>query len=282
MWHSASRLFAIAVFVVCATPRAEAQRSDQQLIVLSAVADRTSRTLTIRGMNFGSSVPLIWCEDQSMTVLTGSETELVVMLPSTVPDGTYRLTVARGKGAVDRDTFHVAIQSPTQGPQGPPGINGAPGPAGADGAIGAQGPAGPAGATGAQGPVGPAGVQGAVGATGAQGPMGPMGPTGPAGPAGPAGTGGGGLSDLEVPSTLNPSPPVTVASFGTLTGTATCPAGKRAIAGGFDSGGGAVQMVPTASFPNTESSWRVVLRNTTGGSLANAQVRVYVVCVPAS
>lgn len=170
MWHSASRLFAIAVFVVCTTPLAEAQRSDQQLIVLSAVADRTSQTLTIRGMNFGSSVPSIWYEDQSMTVLTGSETELVVMLPST----------------------------------------------------------------------------------------------------------------LEVLSTLNPSPPVSVASFGTLTGTATCPAGKRAIAGGFESAGGAVQMLPTSSFPNTESSWRVVLRNTTGGSLTNAQVRVHVVCAPAS
>ncbi|MBA3641711.1 MAG: collagen-like protein [Acidobacteria bacterium] len=255
MWHSASRLFAIAVFVVCATPLAEAQRSDQQLIVLSAVADRTSQTLTIRGMNFGSSVPSIWCEEQSMTVITGSATEVVVMLPSTVPDGTYRLTVARGKGAVDRDTFHVAIQSPTQGPQGPPGADGAPGP------VGAPGPAG---------------------ANGAIGPMGPMGPIGPAGPAGPAGTGGGGLSDIEVLSTLNPSPPVSVASFGTLTGTATCPAGKRAIAGGFESAGGAVQMLPTASFPNTESSWRVVLRNTTGGSLTNAQMRVHVVCAPAS
>lgn len=267
MWHSASRLFAIAVFVVCTTPLAEAQRSDQQLIVLSAVADRTSQTLTIRGMNFGSSVPSIWCEEQSMTVLTSSETELVVMLPSTVPDGTYRLTVARGKGAVDRDTFHVAIQSASQGPQGPPGTDGVPGPAGA------PGPAGVDGAIGPQGPAGPAG---------AQGPMGPIGPIGPAGPAGPAGTGGGGLSDLEVLSTLNPSPPVTVASFGTLTGTATCPAGKRAIAGGFESAGGAVQMLPTASFPNTESSWRVVLRNTTGGSLTNAQVRVHVVCAPAS
>ena len=57
MWHSASRLFAIAVFIVLATPLAQAQRSDQQLIVLSAVADRTAQTLTIRGLNFGSPFP---------------------------------------------------------------------------------------------------------------------------------------------------------------------------------------------------------------------------------
>ena len=105
---------------------------------------------------------------------------------------------------------------------------------------------------------------------------------GPAGPQGPAGTGGGGLSDVEVPSTLNPAPPVTVSSFGTITGTATCPVGKRAIAGGFEALGGAGQMLPVSSFPNTESSWRVVLRNTTTGSMTNAQVRVHVVCVPAS
>ena len=302
MWHSANRLLATAVLIVCATPLAHAERNEPQLIILSAVADRASETLTIRGLNFGSTTPAVLCEEQSMTVLNATASEIVLMLPSGVPDGTYRLTVSRGKGAVDRDSFHVAIQSASQGQAGPVGATGAPGapgpsgPAGADGATGPQGPAGPAGATGAQGPAGPAGAtgaqgpagqtgaagpQGPAGATGAQGPMGPMGPMGPQGPAG-SGDGTGALTGVEVVWSLNPTPPITVSTFGTLTGNASCPTGKRAISGGFEALGGAIQMTINGSFPASETTWRVVMRNLLTTSLANSQVRVYVVCVPAS
>ena len=104
-----------------------------------------------------------------------------------------------------------------------------------------------------------------------------MGPQGPQGPAGPSGDGGG-LGAVEFLSTLNPMPPTTVSSFSTLTGFASCPAGKRAIAGGYESLGGAAQMVPVASHPSSETTWRVQLRNLTATSISNAQVRVYVVC----
>ena len=46
-------------------------------------------------------------------------------LPATVPDGSYLLTVIRGKGAVDRDSFHFTTQTPSQGPEGPAGPAGA-------------------------------------------------------------------------------------------------------------------------------------------------------------
>lgn len=286
MWHSASRLFAIAIFVICATPLAEAQRSDQQVIILSAVADRANERLTIRGVNFGATAPSVFAEEQQMTVLSANDSEIVMMLPSAIPDGTYRLTLARGKGAVDRDTFHVAIHSPSQGPAGPTGATGAsgptgaPGPAGSDGAAGPQGPAGPAGATGGQGPAGPAGSQGPGGPAGAPGPMGPMGPQGPAGPAGTGGAGAG-LAGIEVMFSLNPNPPSTIQSFNSLVGYATCPTGKRAIGGGFESLGGAAQMIPVQSLPFSDTTWRVQLRNTLAGPLTNSQVRVYVICAPA-
>jgi hypothetical protein len=80
----------------------------------------------------------------------------------------------------------------------------------------------------------------------------------------------------------NPNPPITVGSFATITGNASCPAGKRAIAGGFEALGGAIQMTPNGSYPVSETTWRVVMRNLLTTSLANAQVRVYVVCLPAS
>jgi hypothetical protein len=110
--------------------------------------------------------------------------------------------------------------------------------------------------------------------------MGPMGPMGPQGPAGPAGDGT--LTGVEVVWTLNPNPPTTVSSFATITGNASCPVGKRAISGGFEALGGAIQMTVNGSFPASETTWRVVMRNLLTTSLANSQVRVYVVCVPAS
>jgi hypothetical protein len=108
-----------------------------------------------------------------------------------------------------------------------------------------------------------------------------MGPQGPAGPAG-SGDGTGALTGVEFLWSLNPNPPITVASFGTITGNAGCPAGKRAIAGGYEALGGAIQMTPNGSFPASETTWRVVMRNLTTTPLANSQIRVWVVCVPAS
>lgn len=231
MRHSASRLFAIAVFVICATGDTDAQRAERQLVVSSTLVNRASETVTIRGANFGSSAPFVACEEFSLTVLSATDTEIVAMLPGGIPDGTYLLTVSKGNGAVQRDSFHLSITTPGVGPEGP------------------IGPEGPAGATG---------------------PTGQMGPAGPVGPAG--------VSGLQTVFTLNPTPPTTVPSFGTVAGTATCPEGKRAIGGGFESLGNASQMLPIASYPVTATTWRVMLRNTLSTALSTVQVRVYVIC----
>lgn len=237
MRHTASRLFVVCLLVVGATVVAEAQRTDRQLVILSASVNRTSETLTIRGVNFGSATPFIFCEEQAMTVLSAGDTEIVVMLPAAIPDGTYRLTVARGSGTRDSDTFEVTI--PGEGPAGP---------------------AGPAG------PEGPAGAEG---------------PTGPAGPAGPSGASG--VAGLEIVSAISPAvTPATVGAFGTFGGNASCPAGKRAVGGGFESLLNASHMLPIGSFPVSDTTWRVMLRNTWSSSMSNVQVRVYVICATAN
>ena len=83
-----------------------------QVVVLSAVVDRAQETLTIRGLNFGSQPPQVMCETNYMTVLSATDTEIVVQFPAAVPDGTYLLTVVRGPATVDRDVFNVAVQTP--------------------------------------------------------------------------------------------------------------------------------------------------------------------------
>ena len=211
----------VLVFVLCASSIAHAQTDSSalkkgqpaQLVILSATANRANETLTIRGLNFGRHAPLVLCELHYMTVIGATESEVVVLLPAALPDGTYLLSVVRGWSTHERDVFHMAVQTPTiitgpegpagpvgaPGPQGEPGVAGPPGPTGATGPVGPQGPAGPngpQGSTGATGAQGDAGAQGAVGpqgepgpqgAVGAQGAAGPQGETGPVGAQGPAG-----------------------------------------------------------------------------------------------
>jgi hypothetical protein len=203
------------VFVLCAGTLAHAAPS-KQLVITSAAVNRPNETLTIRGAAFGSSAPQVWCESHPMTVISANDSELVVYLPAAMPDGTYLLTVVRGPAQIDRDVFHMSVQTPTVvgGPQGSVGPKGDPGPKGDAGAAGpkgdagaagpkgdtgavgpkgdtgAAGPQGPAGETGAVGPQGPAGPQGVAGPQGAAGDVGPMGPAGPQGVAGPQGAAG--------------------------------------------------------------------------------------------
>ena len=189
---------------------------DKQLVVLSAAVNRPAETLTLKGQNFGSTAPAVYCESMPMTVISASDTQLVVMFPAAIPDGTYLVTVARGNGKPDVGVFYATAQTivtveghdgPTgvtgsrgeMGPQGPPGPAGPVGPAGPAGPAGVAGPTGdlgpvgpqgPGGATGPQGPKGDAGAQGIQGAAGPAGPGGPAGNPGPQGPAGPQGASG--------------------------------------------------------------------------------------------
>lgn len=193
------------------------------------------------------------------------------------------------------ETGATGAQGPA-GPQGEAGATGAMGPqgetgaAGPTGARGPQGPAGPQGETGATGAQGPAGPQGATGAPGLQGAQGAAGPQGPAGlqgavgPAGPAGPQGpAGVTGFEIVSIYAPVSPAGVNSGGQVTGVAVCPVGKRVISGGFEAlytqSMAASGLVSSASFPLSESSWSVTMRNPSGFAVSKVTVRVFAVCV---
>src|SRR5689334_21047054 len=194
----ATRTFVVSFLVVMlGTELAYAQKketvvanSSNQLTILSTAVDRVNQTLTIQGMGFGSQPPQVWCETWPMTVISATDTQLVIFLPAAVPDGTHLLTVARGNGDKDRGAFIMSLGTEGQGaagPQGPAGPVGPAGPAGPKGDTGATGAAGPAGPKGDVGPVGPAGPKGDTGSVGPKGDMGPAGPQGPAGPTGAPG-----------------------------------------------------------------------------------------------
>lgn len=120
------------------------------------------------------------------------------------------------------------------GPQGPQGLQGAAGAAGATGEAGPQGapgPTGPQGLQGVQGNVGPAGAAGPTGPMGPKGDPGPPGLPGPQGPKGDQGPPGPpGMSGYQIVSVTTP---LTTAPDQGIT--AFCPAGKRAVGGGFNS-----------------------------------------------
>jgi hypothetical protein len=165
-----------------------------------------------------------------------------------------------------------------QGPQGPQGLKGDVGATGAQGPAGAAGAQGPKGDTGLQGQQGPQGLQGLPGAPGAQGPQGLQGPQGVPGPQGFAGVNG--VSGYE--RVQGDSPTLQLAPTVTSSVSVACPAGKRAVAGGFEMVSMSSQSLSViGSLPvdtTTSSSWRVAFRNSTTGSISNIQVRVHAIC----
>ena len=66
-----------------------------QLVILSATVDRASETMTIHGTAFGSRAPQVWCGLDPMTVISATDSDVVVELPAEEKDGTHRLTVLR-------------------------------------------------------------------------------------------------------------------------------------------------------------------------------------------
>jgi hypothetical protein len=258
-------------------------RPARELVILSTAVDRVNQTLTIEGQGFGSQVPQVWCETHSMTVLSATDSQLVVFLPAAVPDGTHLLTVVRGPSTNDLSTFNMHVGTPGQGSVGPAGPKGDTGdvgpkgdtgPAGPKGDTGAMGPKGDTGAAGATGPAGPTGETGPAGPTGATGPQGPVGPQGPAGPQGIAGTSG-----HQVVSTALFTQPLTANQ--TVTLSVACPVGKRVFGGGYESVTGNAIVHPVAMYPPTVDSWRVTLRLSQSAD-ATIQFRVYAVCATAT
>src|SRR5262249_6498762 len=107
-------LFAIVVGagnVVHATKDKDATgnngNGNRQLLVTSAAINRSSEILILRGLNFGSVAPAVYCETTPMTVVSSTDTQLVVLFPASVPDGTYLFTVVRGPSEQDRAVFYV-------------------------------------------------------------------------------------------------------------------------------------------------------------------------------
>jgi hypothetical protein len=123
------------------------------------------------------------------------------------------------------------------------------------------GPTGPQGATGPQGPKGDQGTQGS---------QGPKGDTGPAGPTGAAGTQGpqGPITNPNyewVDSSVTEIP-----WYGQATATATCPAGKTAVSGGFE---GEPDKVLSNQPTDDLSGWTVTATAGFGGGLITARVQ---------
>jgi hypothetical protein len=280
-------------------------KSSADLVIFSTVVDRANQTLTIQGQGFGTQPPQVWCESYSMTVLSATDSQLVVFLPAGVPDGTHLLTVVRGPAERDRAAFHAHVGTPGQGPAGPAGQAGpkgdvgpvgpkgdagAVGPkgdtgaAGSKGDTGATGPQGPAGAAGAAGPkgdtgaTGPQGVQGPAGLPGVQGPTGPQGLTGPQGPVGPQGPAGI-ITGHQVVSTALST--VTLTGVQSTTASATCPAGKRVFGGGYETTGTSV-LQTVSMYPTTMTTWSVTLRHNQPDATATFGFRVYAVCSTAT
>lgn len=267
---------------------AAAKRLTKELIVTSAAVDRESETVTLRGFNFGDLKPYVYCETHLMTVLSATDEEIVVAFPaSAIADGTYLFTVIRNSPAPSRAAFYVTTNAAraSEGREGPAGPQGPAGPAGADGLPGPQGPegpqgpAGPAGATGATGETGATGATGATGPQGPQGSQGPQGPQGPQGFMGPAGpAGSNGVSGFE--RAVGDSGPILMDSGASWWVSATCPAGKRAVAGGYELLSQAVNLTVTVSAPleADPATWRVAVRNNTAVSLTRVQVKSYALC----
>jgi hypothetical protein len=274
-------------------------KSSADLVIFSTAVDRANQTLTIQGQGFGTQPPQVWCESYSMTVMSATDSQLVVFLPAGVPDGTHLLTVVRGPSEKDRASFHAHVGSPGQGlagPAGAPGQKGDAGPAGPKGDAGAVGPkgdagaAGPKGDTGAQGPAGsvgpkgdagatgPQGVQGASGLPGVQGLTGPAGLPGPQGPVGPQGQAGI-ITGHQVVSTALST--VTLTGIQSTTAFATCPAGKRVFGGGYETTGTSV-LQPVSMYPTTVTTWSVTLRHNQPDATATFGFRVYAVCSTAT
>ena len=108
---------------------------------------------------------------------------------------------------------------------------------------------------GPQGPKGEKGDTGAPGPQGAIGPQGEPGVPGTQGERGDKGDPGSGVSGYELVTTSTSLP-----AAGYAHGMTYCPAGKKAIGGGYSTG---VQLTTTQSFPtNNGAGWDVFAHNT--------------------
>jgi hypothetical protein len=139
------RRLSIAVLVALAPGLALAR---SELTINRVAVDEASGHITIHGVEFGSGEPDVALEGIPMAVVSHTETQIVIDLPSGTAAGTYLLTVTRPDGGGPSRTDDIDVTIGGQGPQGPQGVPGPPGPQGETGPQGEMGPQGPAGSSG--------------------------------------------------------------------------------------------------------------------------------------
>jgi hypothetical protein len=164
------------------------------------------------------------------------------------PTGLTGATGATGETGAQGATGATGIQGPT-------GLTGATGTNGTDGAKGDQGIQGLKGDQGIQGIQGLKGDAGAAGTNGSDGAKGDQGLKGDQGVKGDAGAGG--VINWEF---VTQQASVAGAAQTETTVTATCPAGKKVLGGGFS--GGAQRATPVVSRPTPSGNgWSVTFYN---------------------
>jgi len=104
-------------------------------------ASVTGDTLTINGLNFPRSSPIVTLGQggSPLAILSHSATAIAATLSPGLTAGTYLLTVSFGSSGTATSWFAYGAQ----GPRGPAGPVGPVGPSGSPGAPGASGPPGP-------------------------------------------------------------------------------------------------------------------------------------------
>jgi collagen triple helix repeat protein/IPT/TIG domain-containing protein len=141
-----ARALTVGVVLMLATLEAAAN-DDRATVILNAVPNLTSNTLTISGREFGNA-PIVTLDAMTLTMISATPNQIVATLPPHViaTPGTYILQVGRTnrRGRIvdfDRLDVTIGLVGPA-GPKGDPGAQGIPGPQGIQGPKGDPGPQG--------------------------------------------------------------------------------------------------------------------------------------------
>jgi Concanavalin A-like lectin/glucanases superfamily/Collagen triple helix repeat (20 copies) len=159
------------------------------------------------------------------------------------------------------------------------GIPGPPGPQGPSGAPGLPGAQGPRGDKGDPGPIGPQGIQGPIGLTGASGLQGIQGPQGPAGAPGlPGAPGAKGDPGMSLWQRKGATCTQSLGKGVSMTCSVVCDAGRKVIGGGGNQSSAADALTLITSWPSTDNTWSLLLRNDNSGSASNYTVAAWALC----
>jgi collagen triple helix repeat protein len=140
-------------FAAVALTAGTAAPAAAETVIYRVQVDVPTSVINVFGSGFGTTAPLVTLEGNPLSVVSNTDTSIVLTLPAGTAAGSYLLAVApAASGPLGGRSY--ASFSFTLGAAGPQGPQGVPGPAGPQGAQGVPGPAGPQGATGPQGPAG--------------------------------------------------------------------------------------------------------------------------------